>query len=46
MLELLQCDYRNRGQPDKENKSQGRTKTIDFNIFTEIEPIKMSGTKQ
>ena len=29
----LHCDYRNRGHPDNENQSQGRTETKDSNIF-------------
>ena len=29
----LQCVYWNRGHPDNENQSEGRTETIDSNIF-------------
>ena len=30
---VLQCAYWNRGHPDNESQSDGRTKTIDSNIF-------------
>ena len=30
---VLQCVYWNRGHPDNENQSEGRTGTIDSNIF-------------
>ena len=33
ILFYLHCDYRNRGHPDNENQSQGRTETKDSNIF-------------
>jgi len=32
-LRELRCVYQNRGHPDNENQSDGRTETIDSNIF-------------
>ena len=32
-FKILQCIYWNRGHPDDENQSEGRTETIDSNIF-------------
>ena len=37
--DLLQCVYWNRGHPDNENQSDGRTETIDSNIF-QSQPVK------
>ena len=42
----LQCVYWNRGHPDNENQSDGRTETIESNILKLNPANQMFGTKQ
>ena len=42
----LQCVYWNRGHPDNENQSDGRTETIESNIFKSSQSNVLYKTKK